>query len=68
MKPRYIVVNDIERTEFEKKYQMPYGYNGCPYICGSYDEAIKWFNFNLGLIERKKYVIEEYNSGNRRII
>jgi hypothetical protein len=29
MKPRYAIVNEYERDNFEKEWQMPYGYGKC---------------------------------------
>jgi len=63
MKVRYAVVNHKEKEEFEKKWQMPYGYNNSPKICFNQDEAIRWINQNLGPNERKSYVVERHKSG-----
>lgn len=30
MKPRYAIINQYERDEFEKKWQLPYGYSSIP--------------------------------------
>ena len=29
MKPRYAVINEYERDQFEKEWQLPYGYAKC---------------------------------------
>lgn len=29
MKPRYVVIDEYERDNFEKEYQMPFGYGNC---------------------------------------
>jgi hypothetical protein len=63
MKTRYAVVNLKEKEEFEKKWEMGYGYNNCPYIGFSQKEAINWINRNLGQNERKDYVVERHNAG-----
>ncbi len=63
MRTRYAVVNLKDKVEFEKKWEMPYGYNNCPYIGYSQQEAIEWLNKNLGSIERKDYVVERHNAG-----
>jgi len=68
MKTRYAVVNQKEKEEFEKKWQMPYGYNNSPKICFNQDEAIHWINQNLGPNERRNYVVERHKSGKIEIV
>ena len=29
MMPRYVVINEIDRDDFERKWQIPYGYGEC---------------------------------------
>ena len=29
MKPRYVVINEMDRDDFEKKWEIPYGYSEC---------------------------------------
>jgi len=48
MIPRYVILNVKERDEFEKNFQLPYGYKGC-FI--SYD-----LNDAIDQIERDKYM------------
>lgn len=68
MKTRYAVVNQKEKEKFEKKWEMPYGYNNCPKICFNQNEAIGWINRNLGSIEKKNYVVERHNCGKIDIV
>jgi len=63
MRTRYAVVNLKDKVEFEKKWEMPYGYNNCPHIGFSQKEAINWLNRNLGQIERNDYVVEKHYGG-----
>jgi len=68
MKTRYAVVNLREKVEFEKKWEMPYGYNNCPHISFNQREAIGWVNQNLGPNERKDYVVERHTGGKVEIV
>ena len=68
MKTRYAVVNHQEKVEFEKKWELPYGYNNCPKICFSQQEAIQWLKQNLGPNEMKDYVVERHNAGKCEIV
>jgi glutaredoxin len=68
MKTRYVVVNLKEKEEFEKKWEMSYGYNNSPYIGFNQKEAIKWINQNLGPNERKDYVVERHNAGKTDVV
>jgi hypothetical protein len=63
----YAVVNYEEKVNFEKTYQIPYGYNNIP-LHGSFGLAMKWFNDNLGPRERKYFVIEKLEGGKREIV
>lgn len=63
MKTRFAVVNLKEKVEFEKKWEMPYGYNNCPFIGFNQKEAINWINQNLGQQERQDYVVERHKAG-----
>jgi len=40
MIPRFVIINIDERNEFEKMYQLPYGYGDCP-IFDDIDDAIR---------------------------
>ena len=63
----YTAVNLKEKVEFEKKYQLSYGYNNVP-LFGSLGSALKWFNSTLGPNERKEWVIERHQSGKCHIV
>ena len=39
MIPRYVILNVKERDEFEKEFQLPYGYKGC-FISYDLNDAI----------------------------
>lgn len=63
----YAVVNYEEKVNFEKTYQISYGYNNIP-IFRSFSLAMKWFNDSLGPRERKEFVIEKLENGTREIV
>lgn len=39
MVPRYVIINERERDEFEKEWQLPFGYDGC-FITFEFADAI----------------------------
>ena len=49
MKPRYAIINEEARNEFEMEWQMPFGYATCE-IFFSFDEALDYFcdNYSKG--------------------
>jgi len=53
MKPRYAIINEEARNEFEMEWQMPFGYATCE-IFFSFDEALDYFcdNYSKGSIEK----------------
>ena len=68
MKPRYIIVNKVERDNFEMTWQLPYGYNNC-LIFEDEDEAIKFYKDNIykGNLN-SGYILEKYNNGTKELI
>ena len=44
MKDRYVVVDEFERTTFEKEWQMPYGYGKALFITLDPKEAIEFLD------------------------
>jgi hypothetical protein len=64
MKPRYVVLNERVRDDFEIKYQMPYGY-GESEIFFDLEEAIdeleQYFNTS-------EFIIEEVTDGGRSTV
>lgn len=68
MRTRYAVVNLKEKVEFEKEWELSYGYNNCPKICFDQKEAIRWIKQNLGPNERKNYVVERHNAGKVEVV
>lgn len=67
MKARFVIIDPKERNDFEKQWQLPYGYSNCE-IFMDRDKAIDWFNKSLGKLDRKKYVIEMCDAGKRQIV
>jgi len=60
MKDRYGVVHDQDRIEYEKKWQVPYGYR---FISFDYKEAKDICKSN-----GEGYAVEKISSGNEREI
>jgi hypothetical protein len=64
MKPRYAIINELERDQFEKEYQIPYGY-------GNVDV---FFDLEEALEEAENYtgdfgfVVEEISDGGRQVV
>lgn len=57
----YVLINNTERCEFEKKYQLPYGcYNTSIYENSK--EAIRLLN-NMSNYDKSKYWIEKWDNG-----
>jgi len=67
MKPRYAVVNERERDEFEKEWQMPYGYANCA-VFDDYEEAERFYEKVKMVEKHKPYILEEYDNGWSNII
>lgn len=63
----YAVVNYEEKANFEKRFQISYGYNNLP-IFTSFNLAMRWFNDSLGPNERKDFVIEKLENGKKDIV
>ena len=63
----YAVVNYEEKVDFEKSYQIPYGYYNVS-LHSTFNEAMRWFNNNLGPRERVNFVIEKLEGGKREIV
>lgn len=62
MKPRYVVVHEAERDDFEKEYQLPYGYGGLD-IYFDLEEAIDEASYyGIG------YVVEEVSEDGRQAV
>lgn len=68
MRTRYAVVNLREKVEFEKKWEMSYGYNNCPHIGFTQKDAMEWVKRNLGPTEKKDYIVERHNAGKVDIV
>jgi len=68
MKPRYIIVDKVKRDNFEIKWQMPYGYNGCR-IFDDEVKAIEFYKDNMGKNNLSDgHVLERYDNGIKNII
>ena len=62
MRPRYVVLNEMERDDFEKKHQLSYGY-GCLDIYEDIEEAIDEADWHgIG------FIVEEVSEDGRQAI
>lgn len=62
MKPRYAVLNEMERDDFEKNYHLSYGY-GCLDIFEDVEEAIEEADWaGIG------YIVEEVSEDGRQAV
>lgn len=64
MKPRYVIVNEAERNQFEKEWQMPYGYAQCPIFLDP-EEAISFYMRNYTDHERLVFIVERIDEEGR---
>lgn len=62
----YFVMNEKERTDFEKKFQVPYGYYACPYF-QTEDGAVGYVENSPQRI-RDYLIVEKWESGEKEII
>jgi hypothetical protein len=68
MGPRYIIVDKAERDEFEMKWQLPYGYNGCR-IFNDEVKAIEFYKDNIQKYHiYDRYILEKYDNGTKQTI
>jgi hypothetical protein len=63
---RYAVVNQIERDDFEKEWQMPYGYASC-YITLDMEDAMNYMEQECPVNEIG-WVVEEVSSEGRSVV
>lgn len=62
MIPRYIVLNEAERDDFEKEYHLSYGYGGLD-IYFDFEEAMDEAEYY-----GNGYVVEEVSEDGRQVI
>ena len=64
----FAIVDEKVRDEFEKKFQIPYGYSTC-YITFNQEEAIKSFRA-LSVLKGypKRLVVEKLSEGYKEIV
>jgi hypothetical protein len=58
MKPRYIIVDKVERDWFEMKWQLPYGYGNC-HVFNNKEDAINFYKKH----DDGNCIIEKYDKG-----
>jgi len=59
MKPRYVVIDKNKRDEFEKDWQLPYGYGGCRIFLNLGDAIDECIKRGIG------YVVEKHEDGRK---
>jgi len=63
----YVIVNECERTHFEKTFQIPFGYGNEEYVKIFIDELSARRYFDI-LPSKDEWVIEKISSGVKEII
>jgi hypothetical protein len=58
---QYVIVNEREKIEFEKRYQLPYGYANAV-ISSSLKGAINFLN-TVFVQDKQDYIIEKVDCG-----
>lgn len=64
MRPRYVVINEIDRNEFEKKWEIPFGYGECD-IHITFEDAIDELEAYYGSSE---WIVEKISENGRETI
>jgi len=69
MKPRYAIINDYERTKFEKEWQMPYGYGRSPMLSMDAEEAKEYLiaMSDNPAIDINDFIVEKISEEGREI-
>lgn len=63
---QYVIVNEREKIEFEKRYQLPFGY-ATAVISTELKEAINFLNTVL-VKDKNDYIIEKVDCGIAEIV
>jgi len=63
----YIVVDKVEREEFEKAFQVPYGY-GCCEIYTDFNEALGFFDDLPSEHLCRFFIIEKWENGQKEVV
>lgn len=66
MKERFAVVNEMRRDDFEKEWQMPYGYASC-YVTMDLEDAMDWLETEIPQDEIG-WVVEEISREGRSVV
>lgn len=66
MKHRFVVIDQLARDQFEKEWQMPYGYGNC-FVSIDVEEAIQYFEENIPEYETT-FVVEKIDDEGREVI
>jgi hypothetical protein len=69
-KPRYAVINDYERSKFEKEWQLPYGYSQCLIVTHDPKKAINLLNIlpvGNPQVDINDYIVEKISEEGREL-
>ena len=68
MIPRFVLVDDEEKSRFETKWQLPYGFSTCAITTDPY-QVHEWLDIVEELDPEKPWVIVEIDDyGNQTVI
>lgn len=62
----FYVVNEKERTEFEKKFQVPYGYYAIPFF--QTEDGAVGYTENASPIVRDNLIVERWEGGECEVV
>jgi hypothetical protein len=62
----YVIVDEVARAEFEKYFQLPYGYSQC-IIFDTFKDAYEIVDGYHPTL-KKRMIIERWESGEREIV
>lgn len=66
MKPRFAVLNELERNDFEKEWHLSYGY-AAAFVTTDIEQAMEWLETEVPESEFG-WVIEEVTSKGRSVV
>lgn len=66
MKPRFAVVNEMERDDFEREWHMSFGYAAC-YVSMDLEDAMDWMETKCP-VDEIGWIVEEVTSEGRKVV
>jgi hypothetical protein len=65
MAPKYVLINEVARDRYEKKWQIPFGYGLCPTTTNSIT-AVQWLKqMNELGVDTSQLIIEKVSVDGR---